>query len=64
MNVVDLLALQPQDQHPHGKSDAEFDALFTQDEPVIFAFHGYPTLIHRLTYSRTNHRDFHVRQLQ
>lgn len=61
VNVVDLLALQPQDQHPHGKSDAEFDALFTQDKPVIFAFHGYPTLIHRLTYSRTNHRNFHVR---
>ncbi|WP_182630274.1 phosphoketolase [Pantoea hericii] len=61
VNVVDLLALQPEDQHPHGKSDAEFDALFTQDKPVIFAFHGYPTLIHRLTYSRTNHRNFHVR---
>lgn len=61
VNVVDLMALQTQDQHPHGKSDAEFDALFTQDKPVIFAFHGYPTLVHRLTYQRTNHRNFHVR---
>ncbi|PZL92461.1 phosphoketolase [Pantoea graminicola] len=61
VNVVDLLALQPQDQHPHGKSDEAFDALFTRDKPVIFAFHGYPALIHRLTYSRTNHRNFHVR---
>ncbi|EIB97510.1 phosphoketolase [Pantoea sp. Sc1] len=61
VNVVDLMALQTQDQHPHGKSDTEFDALFTQDKPVIFAFHGYPTLVHRLTYQRTNHRNFHVR---
>jgi len=60
VNVVDLLALQPQEQHPHGKSDAEFDALFTHDKPVVFAFHGYPNLIHRLSYSRTNHRNFHV----
>ncbi|WP_312241062.1 phosphoketolase family protein [Pantoea sp.] len=60
VNVVDLMALQTQDQHPHGKSDEEFDALFTEDKPVIFAFHGYPTLIHRLTYQRNNHRNFHV----
>lgn len=60
VNVVDLMALQTQEQHPHGKSDAEFDALFTEDKPVIFAFHGYPTLIHRLTYRRSNHRNFHV----
>jgi xylulose-5-phosphate/fructose-6-phosphate phosphoketolase len=60
VNVVDLLALQTQEQHPHGKSEAEFDALFTRDKPVIFAFHGYPTLIHRLTYQRNNHRNFHV----
>lgn len=60
VNVVDLLALQPQAQHPHGKSDAEFDALFTHDKPVIFAFHGYPSLIHRLTYARRNHASFHV----
>lgn len=61
VNVVDLLALQTQDQHPHGKSEADFDALFTQDKPVIFAFHGYPSLIHRLTYQRNNDRNFHVR---
>ncbi len=61
VNVVDLMALQAQDQHPHGKSDEEFDALFTRDKPVIFAFHGYPTLIHRLTYRRHNHDNFHVR---
>ncbi|MCZ4059861.1 phosphoketolase family protein [Pantoea sp. LMR881] len=61
VNVVDLMALQTQDQHPHGKSHEEFDALFTEDKPVIFAFHGYPTLIHRLTYQRNNHRNFHVR---
>lgn len=61
VNVVDLMALQTQDQHPHGKSDPEFDALFTVDKPVIFAFHGYPTLVHRLTYQRNNHRNFHVR---
>ncbi len=60
VNVVDLLALQTQEQHPHGKSEAEFDALFTADKPVIFAFHGYPSLIHRLTYQRNNHRNFHV----
>ena len=60
VNVVDLLALQTQEQHPHGKSEAEFDALFTRDKPVIFAFHGYPSLIHRLTYQRNNHLNFHV----
>ena len=61
VNVVDLLALQPPSEHPHGMSDADFDALFTRDKPVVFAFHGYPTLIHRLTYRRTNHDNFHVR---
>ncbi|MEZ3500794.1 phosphoketolase [Pantoea sp. KPR_PJ] len=61
VNVVDLMALQTQDQHPHGKSEADFDNLFTLDKPVIFAFHGYPSLVHRLTYQRTNHRNFHVR---
>ncbi|WP_312949202.1 phosphoketolase family protein [Superficieibacter sp.] len=61
VNVVDLMALQPKDQHPHGLSDEAFDALFTPDKPVIFAFHGYPSLIHRLTYPRNNHRNFHVR---
>lgn len=61
VNVVDLMALQTQDQHPHGKSDDEFDALFTLDKPVIFAFHGYPSLVHRLTYRRNNYRNFHVR---
>ncbi|WP_428944520.1 phosphoketolase family protein [Pantoea sp. FN060301] len=61
VNVVDLLALQTKDQHPHGLGEEEFDALFTQDKPVIFAFHGYPTLIHRLTYQRNNHANFHVR---
>jgi xylulose-5-phosphate/fructose-6-phosphate phosphoketolase len=61
VNVVDLMRLQPDSQHPHGLSDDEFDALFTTHRPVIFAFHGYPTLIHRLTYRRTNHDNFHVR---
>jgi xylulose-5-phosphate/fructose-6-phosphate phosphoketolase len=61
VNVVDLMTLQPQSEHPHGLSDADFDALFTTDKPVIFAFHGYPWLIHRLTYRRTNHRNLHVR---
>jgi len=60
VNVVDLLALQTQGEHPHGKGEAEFDALFTRDKPVIFAFHGYPNLIHRLTWQRNNHRNFHV----
>jgi xylulose-5-phosphate/fructose-6-phosphate phosphoketolase len=61
VNVVDLMRLQPDSEHPHGMSDAEFDALFTTDRPVIFAYHGYPMLIHRLTYRRTNHDSIHVR---
>jgi xylulose-5-phosphate/fructose-6-phosphate phosphoketolase len=61
VNVVDLMKLQPQIEHPHGLSDMDFDELFTKDKPVIFAFHGYPWLIHRLTYRRTNHDNFHVR---
>jgi xylulose-5-phosphate/fructose-6-phosphate phosphoketolase len=61
VNVVDLMRLQPASEHPHGLSDADFDALFTADRPVIFAYHGYPWLIHRLTYKRTNHHNIHVR---
>ena len=61
VNVVDLMRLQPEMEHPHGLSDAEFDILFTTDKPVIFAYHGYPWLIHRLTYRRTNHANMHVR---
>ena len=61
VNVVDLMTLQPQSEHPHGLSDTQFDSLFTTNKPIIFAFHGYPSLIHRLTYRRTNHRDLHVR---
>jgi len=61
INVVDLMKLQPSSEHPHGLPDREFDALFTVDRPVVFAFHGYPVLIHRLTYRRTNHRNIHVR---
>jgi xylulose-5-phosphate/fructose-6-phosphate phosphoketolase len=61
VNVVDLMRLQDEREHPHGLSDREFDALFTTDRPVIFAYHGYPWLIHRLTYRRTNHDNFHVR---
>jgi xylulose-5-phosphate/fructose-6-phosphate phosphoketolase len=61
VNVVDLMRLQPESEHPHGLDDAAFDALFTLDKPVIFAFHGYPWLIHRLAYRRTNHRNIHVR---
>jgi len=61
INVVDLMTLQPHEEHPHGLTDRDFDALFTTDKPVIFAHHGYPWLIHRLTYRRTNHRSFHVR---
>jgi xylulose-5-phosphate/fructose-6-phosphate phosphoketolase len=61
VNVVDLMTLQPKDQHPHGLSDRDFDSLFTSDKPVIFAYHGYPYLIHRLTYNRTNHAGLHVR---
>jgi xylulose-5-phosphate/fructose-6-phosphate phosphoketolase len=61
INVVDLMKLQPQDEHPHGLSDKDFDVLFTADRPIIFAFHGYPAMIHRLAYRRTNHRNLHVR---
>jgi len=61
VNVVDLMKLQPQSEHPHGLSDTAFDALFTKTRPVIFAFHAYPWLVHRLTYRRTNHDNFHVR---
>jgi xylulose-5-phosphate/fructose-6-phosphate phosphoketolase len=61
VNVVDLMRLQPESEHPHGLSDGLFDAIFTVDKPVIFAYHGYPWLIHRLTYRRTNHGNFHVR---
>ena len=61
VNVVDIMRLQPDTEHPHGLSDREFDALFTTDKPVIFAYHGYPLLIHRLTYRRTNHENIHVR---
>ncbi len=61
VNVVDLMRLEPESEHPHGMPDAEFDAIFTPDKPVIFAYHGYPWLIHRLTYRRTNHRNLHVR---
>jgi xylulose-5-phosphate/fructose-6-phosphate phosphoketolase len=61
INVVDLMRLQPPSEHPHGLSDAEFDDLFTRDRPVIFAYHGYPWLIHRLTYRRANHDNIHVR---
>jgi len=61
INVVDLMRLQPAEEHPHGLSNAEFDVLFTKDKPIIFAFHGYPWLIHRLTYRRTNHANLHVR---
>jgi len=61
VNVVDLMRLQPEIEHPHGLPDAAFDALFTKDKPIIFAFHGYPWLIHRITYRRTNHGNLHVR---
>jgi xylulose-5-phosphate/fructose-6-phosphate phosphoketolase len=61
VNVVDLMRLQPDSEHPHGMTDREFDNLFTTDRPVVFAYHGYPALIHRLTYRRTNHDNFHVR---
>jgi xylulose-5-phosphate/fructose-6-phosphate phosphoketolase len=64
VNVVDLMRLQPPSAHPHGLSDSDFDAFFTRSTPVIFAFHGYPALIHRLTYRRTNHENFHVRGYQ
>jgi xylulose-5-phosphate/fructose-6-phosphate phosphoketolase len=61
VNVVDLLRLQPESEHPHGMSDREFDSLFTTDKPVVFNFHGYPWLIHRLAYRRANHANMHVR---
>ena len=61
VNVVDLMTLQPTYGHPHGLPDSDFDALFTTDKPIIFAYHGYPWLIHRLTYRRRNHGNLHVR---
>jgi len=61
VNVVDLMRLEPDTEHPHGLSDREFDSLFTRDRPIVFAYHGYPWLIHRLTYRRTNHSNLHVR---
>jgi xylulose-5-phosphate/fructose-6-phosphate phosphoketolase len=61
VNVVDLMRLQSDDEHPHGLSDARFDAVFTTDKPIIFAYHGYPALIHRLTYKRGSHDQMHVR---
>jgi xylulose-5-phosphate/fructose-6-phosphate phosphoketolase len=61
VNVVDLYKLMPSSEHPHGLSDRDFDSLFTKDKPIIFNFHGYPWLIHRLTYRRTNHHNLHVR---
>jgi len=61
VNVVDLMTLQPESEHPHGLCDRDFDTLFTRDKPIIFCYHGYPWLIHRLTYRRTNHRNLHVR---
>jgi xylulose-5-phosphate/fructose-6-phosphate phosphoketolase len=61
VNVVDLMTLQPATEHPHGLADRDFDTVFTRDKPIIFAYHGYPWLIHRLTYRRTNHGNLHVR---
>jgi xylulose-5-phosphate/fructose-6-phosphate phosphoketolase len=61
VNVVDLMRLQPESEHPHGLSDREFDSIFTTDRPIVFAYHGYPWLIHRLAYRRTNHDNLHVR---
>jgi xylulose-5-phosphate/fructose-6-phosphate phosphoketolase len=61
VNVVDLMTLQPRSEHPHGLPDRDFDEIFTRDKPIIFAYHGYPWLIHRLTYRRTNHDNLHVR---
>ncbi len=61
VNVVDLMTLQPAEEHPHGLTDRRFDAIFTPNKPIIFAYHGYPWLIHRLTYRRTNHKNLHVR---
>ena len=64
VNVVDLMRLQPDSIHPHGLEDREFDSLFTVDRPIVFAFHGYPSLVHRLTYRRTNHGNLHVHGFQ
>ena len=61
INVVDLMKLEPDTEHPHGLTDPDFDALFTKDRPIVFAFHGYPWLVHRMTYRRTNHENMHVR---
>jgi xylulose-5-phosphate/fructose-6-phosphate phosphoketolase len=61
VNIVDLMTLQPRSEHPHGLPDRDFDEIFTRDKPIIFAYHGYPWLIHRLTYRRTNHDNLHVR---
>src|SRR5581483_11953397 len=61
INIVDLMTLQPSTEHPHGLPDRDFDAIFTCDKPVVFAFHGYPWLIHRLAYRRYNHDNLHVR---
>jgi xylulose-5-phosphate/fructose-6-phosphate phosphoketolase len=61
VNIVNLMTLTPREEHPHGLSDKEFDTLFTTDKPIIFAYHGYPWLIHRLCYRRTNHKNLHVR---
>jgi xylulose-5-phosphate/fructose-6-phosphate phosphoketolase len=61
VNVVDLMTLQPREEHPHGLTDRDFDALFTRNKPILFAYHGYPWLIHRLTYRRSNHANLHVR---
>ena len=61
INVVDLMTLQPREEHPHGLSNRDFDTLFTSSKPIIFAYHGYPWLIHRLTYRRANHENLHVR---
>ncbi|HSU29700.1 MAG TPA: hypothetical protein VLJ11_00575 [Bryobacteraceae bacterium] len=61
VKVVDLMTLEPNSEHPHGLSDHDFDLIFTADKPIVFAFHGYPWLIHRLTYRRTNHHNLHVR---
>jgi xylulose-5-phosphate/fructose-6-phosphate phosphoketolase len=61
VNVVDLMTLQPSSEHPHGLNDRDFDSIFTTNKPIVFAFHGYPWLIHRLTYRRTNHANMHVR---
>jgi xylulose-5-phosphate/fructose-6-phosphate phosphoketolase len=61
VNIVDLMRIQPREEHPHGLADRDFDAIFTTDKPIVFAYHGYPWLIHRLTYRRTNHANLHVR---